>query len=94
MLNLVHPCIFGANPVNGEGPIIAEVQVDDEIETEFKKAQEEDERKNFAAKKIDPSKTQKVKEEIEAEGQSIVDESNMTISADKRSGKGSLKVRF
>jgi len=56
-------------------------------------AEEEDAKKRVIKVK-DPAKTDKVKQEIEAEGKSIVDEKNMSMNADRSSGKGTLKVRF
>lgn len=93
VLNLIHPCIFGANPINGEGPNIGLALTDKSIAEELRKAEAEDAKKRIV-KKIDPTQTSKVKAEIEAEGHSIVDEKNMSMNSDKLSGKGTLKVRF
>ena len=38
VLNMVHPCIFGANPING--PSIALAQTDKGVLTELKRAEE------------------------------------------------------
>ncbi len=45
-------------------------------------------------KKKDPSNTEKAKDELEAEGKSVLVEKTNDMNADKISGKGSLKVRF
>ena len=83
---------MGGDPVNGGGPLVGLAGTDKGIAAELKKAEEREEA-NRVVKKKDPDNTAKVKEEIEAEGKSYVDEKNMSMT-DKSSGKGSLKVRF
>ena len=92
LINFVHPCVMGGSPVNGGGPLVGLAGTDKGIAAELKKAEEREEA-NRVVKKKDPGNTAKVKEEIEAEGKSYVDEKNMSMT-DKSSGKGSLKVRF
>jgi len=93
VFNLIHPCIFGSNPINGTGPVIGQAQTDKGIMSELKKAEQAD-AKTRIIKPIDPTKTAQVKLEVEAKGHSIVDEKNMSMNPDKRGGQGTLKVRF
>lgn len=42
----------------------------------------------------DPENTAKVREELDLEGQSIIEEKKINLNSDKVSGSGTLKVRF
>ena len=60
---------------------------------DLQKAEAEDAKRRVVKSK-DPANTAKAREELEAEGKSIVDEKSVDMNADKVSGHGTLKVRF
>ena len=60
MINFVHPCVMGGDPVNGGGPLVGLAGTDKSIANELKK-QEEQDAANRVIKKKDPANTEKVK---------------------------------
>ena len=72
---------------------MAQAGTDLSIKKDLEKA-EAAEAKSRVVKKKDPTNTEKAKDELEAEGKSILVEKTNDMNADKISGKGSLKVRF
>ena len=93
VVNLVHPCLLGANPVNGLGRLVGVALTDSTIANDLKKLDLELAKKRVLKPK-DPAKTVKAKEELDAEGRSIVDEKSVSMNLDKSGGKGFLKMRF
>ena len=92
-IDFIHPCLFGAEPVNGEGAMVRTAETDKTIIKDLEKAEAEDARKRVK-KPVDPAKTEELREQLETEGKSIVDEKSLDVNADKMSGTGTLKVRF
>ena len=39
VINLIHPCLFGANPINGEALLVLSAQTDRTIKDELDRAQ-------------------------------------------------------
>ena len=93
VLNLMHPCIFGANPINGEALLVLSAQTDRSILNDLKKAEAALD-KNKSKKSKDPNNTAKAREELEAEGESVVEKQTVKMNEDKKGGTGTLKVRF
>ena len=93
IVNFVHPCLLGAQPINGNADItVFKAKTDHSIAKELEKVEKEEAAKRVVKKK-DPANTEKVRQELETEGQSIVDEKT-SEPIDAKSGKGTLKVRF
>ena len=92
-LNIVHPCMLGSDPINGENVQIFLASTDSTLLKDLKKA-EADEAKKRTVKAKDPENTAKVREELETEGKSIIDEKSVDMNKEKTAGKGTLKVRF
>lgn len=93
LLDVVHPCLMGSDPINGELTLIAMAGNDKTALKELHKAEAADIKKTVVKKK-NPSNTARVKEETEMEGKSVVTEQSVDMNQDKKSGKGTLKVRF
>lgn len=85
LVNLVYPCLFGADPINGEGVMVVQVQTDKSIKIDLEKA-EALAAKNRVVKPKDPENTAKAQEELEQEGKSIVEAKNTKMNDDKLSG--------
>lgn len=84
---MVHPCLFGANPVHKDANVANDVTNSDPNKTND---QAQDVSNLSEKKKADLDAA--AKEDLE--GQGIVEEKNMSMHADKSSGRGMLKVRF
>ena len=93
IINIVHPFLLGSDPINGEDVRVFLASTDNTLIKDLKKAEAE-EAKTRVLKKKDPESTAKVREELETEGKSIIDEKSVDMNKDKNSGKGTLKVRF
>ena len=89
----MHPCLYGAEPINGTGVLVMQVATDKNLLGEIKKAEAEDAKKRVVKPK-DPNNTEKARNELDAEGKSIISEKNSNMNDDKVSGTGTLKVRF
>ena len=75
LVNLVHPCLLGATPINGEMVHVGLARTDATVLRDLERAEAEA-FKNKVLKPKDPASTAKARQRLEQEGRSIEEEKN------------------
>ena len=77
IVNLVHPCLLGADPINGEMAYVGLARTDATVLRDLERAEAERYKKKVQVlKPKDPASTAKARQRLEQEGRSIEEEKN------------------
>ena len=75
IVNLIHPCLLGADPINGELVHVGLARTDATVLRDLQRAEAEAFKKKVLKPK-DPASTAKARQRLEQEGRSIEEEKN------------------